>query len=284
MSLSDMQKSFIVSYSMQLLQQDMLTNYVFAKSAFGASLRGMVLPSSKVKTYTDPSAQALNSRLRLDSRSLSQAAANVKEASSLYGVMSTATGSIGEKLDEMLQILKDKRDGLINANDAKTQYKTLYDEAVSVAKFTSFNGMLVLKGSAWEADGNIQAPPTAGDPGTIHIQTGDLGKGGFNVTLYDVEDILTKPDNAKWLPGNAWSGNIQNVIEDLEKLNSRVSSLHEIYKSRQAGLAAQAASMQDQADILAQAAVKRSARVATSEDVFIDYVLGAIGSIINEKS
>lgn len=291
MALTDLERNFIASYSMQLLSQDVLTNSLFAGGTFGAAMRGMVLPTAKITDgYTNPMAAALNSRLRSDARSFTQAASNLRDAIPMYETLATASADINDIMDQMLQVLKDRQSGLISRDAARTQYQSLYDQYTALVESTVFNGMPVADGEAWALVESIQGP--TGGVGTMIIQTNASGSGGLTATLLDFKGLA---ENSTWKPSaitfTDWqTRNLNDHILALEGNTTTTGAIQtvagftEVYQKRAAELESMATSLEDQAELLAKAAVNRSARVATSEDVFLDYILGKIGSLFDEDA
>lgn len=285
MALTDLQKSFIATYSLQLMQQDMLTNSLFVGGPFGAALRSMVLPTAKVTTYSDPTAQALNSRLRADSRALEQASRNVGEAASIFEILSPRTQSVVDTMDEMLAVIEKFQDGTLSQSEAESQYDTLYDSLQSLYDDVEWEGLELMNGQGWDTDERIEPNATPDpDSGRIYIHTSTSGAGGFHITIYNLEKALKDADYdpASNVFNNAPSA--QAAEDALTTARAKAASFQELYAGRAANLAHQRDTLLDQAAILEQAAANRSARVATSEDVFLDYILGKFGSLIDENA
>lgn len=274
-------QSFIVDYSLQLLQQDMLTNSLFMGSTTGKSLRDMVLAESAVPNRTNPTAMALSGRLRADAGTLRQASKNVSEAQGIMDTASSAVGSIKTILDSMKGIADKVAAGTMTTADAKPLYTSLRDEMRGIITATSYNGIALLDGSAWSGDSRLTTSGSGNSlTGSVHIQSGN---DGFSLSLLDMKsDLYNAFDD-----GTADLANAAAAAATAARLSTSatsVSGVADIYTSRASSLAGHSAALAKQAEFMDAAAKTREKGNdnRSTEELLLDLILRNSGTVVDE--
>lgn len=276
MALSEFQRYMIYDTSLQLLQQDMLTNSLFAGSRVGASLRDLVLQRQPVQPLTNPYDEAITGTLRADAAAVRQNARNVGEAAALTGVATTAVTQISDALTEMQSIITKLNDGdLTYSTQIRDQYNALRDKVTSIVTNTDYNGIFMLDSSKW---GTEQIDSS----GKVYIQA--FTNGGFDLGFHSM-------DNMAWsdLDGSALStanGRSAQATK-LTDLQGTTSAIQDMYSGRQSGLESQQTQLETQADFLDQAVKARrqsTAPTTSLEQSLLNLFLGDSGTILDESS
>ena len=198
MALTDVEKSYIYNYSNQLLQQDMLTNQLFAGSGVGQDLRSLVLgESTKAKTFTNPFEEAISGTLRADADVTRQASRNVGEATSMMGIARNSMSTIVDSLEAMEEIISDIESGNLDATSSVVQedYDALRDKITGLISSTDFNGIYLLDSSQWGTE-QISAS------GQVSIQSDQ--NNGFNIAFHAVDQGSSSVDWSD-LDGASWT-------------------------------------------------------------------------------
>lgn len=282
MALTDFEKLFIADYSMRLLQQDILTNTYFMGGTVGEALRNMHLPKAQVKTFTDPMAEALTGRLRADAAALRQAAANVDEAASIFGILSSATKSIKGKMERMVKILDEIDAGTMLVAPGEAEYKSLQGEIALITQRTSYNGISLMSATAWAGDSRVDDSVTG--VGKLHIQSSPNASGGFAITFYDLDGILAGTDVTSFGDEDQRKAARSALIAADTGQLPKVESYLDVYSNRKAQMELHSSSLADQAAIIENAVKTRRDGLKSAEQLLIDYLLGAIGTIIDANS
>jgi flagellin len=278
MALTDIEKSFILDYSSRLLEQDMLTNQLFASSSVGRDLRSLVLGEPvRATTFTNPFEEAISGRLRADAGATRQASRNVGEAASMMGVARTEMATINSALTDMEAIIDKINTGELDGTSAVVQsdYNALRDKITGTISGADFNGIAVLDSSQWGTD-QIDAN------GNVYIQSGK--DGGFNITFHSVD---TPASGTNWsdLSGAdlAAAGTRADQLGFVQSLSSEMDSIQSMYESKEDGLYSQELSLQSEAQILDNAAQMRkpSDPNYSLEQLLADLILRDSGSIID---
>lgn len=273
-------QSFIVDYSLQLLQQDMLTNSLFMGSTTGKSLRDLVLREAAVPARTDPTAKALSGRLRADAGMLRQASKNVSEGFSIMDTASSAMSAIKDILASMKSISDEVAAGTMTTANAKPLYKSLRDEMRGIITSTSYNGIALLDGTQWSTDSRMTTSGSGNTlSGSLNIQA---GSDGFDLTLLDMKsDLYNAYDD-----GTANLANAAAAAATSARLSTdltTVTTISDLYAGRSSSMAGHSAALAKQADIMDAAALVREKGNdgRTTEELLLDLILRRSGSIVN---
>lgn len=249
MALTDIEKSFIYDYSLQLLQQDMLTNRLFGGSSVGRDLRSLVLGEPvRAATFTNPFEEAISGTLRGDAAGVRQAARNVGEAASMMGVARTGMATIVDALNDMEDMIDRINTGELDGGSAVVQadYEALRDKITGAVSSADFNGIAILDSGQWGTD-QIDAD------GNVYIQSSK--DGGFDITFHSVD---TPSSGVSWsdLDGASLGadGTRATQLGYVQSLQSEMSSILSIYGGKEDSLQAQQLSLESQAQLLDQAA------------------------------
>ncbi|QJB57772.1 flagellin [Pseudodesulfovibrio sp. zrk46] len=276
MALTDVEKNFIVNYSQQLLQQDLLTNQLFGASRVGQDLRSMVLGEAvKAKTFTNPFEQAISGSLRADADSTRQAGRNVGEAASMMGVAKNAMADIVDSLEAMEKIIEDIEAGDLDASSSVVQadYNALKDKITGTISSTDFNGIYMLDSSQWGTD-QISAG------GQVYIQSST--NGGFNISFHAV-DAGSSSVNWSDLSGAALDGSLATQKSYVDNLKSFSSTVEDMYESKTDTLESQKIQLEGQAQLLDQAVQYRmpSSPDYSLEKLLADLIARNTGGVID---
>jgi flagellin len=278
MALSDIEKSFIYDYSSRLLEQDMLTNQLFAGSGVGRDLRSLVLGGAvRATTFTNPFEEAISGTLRADAGATRQASRNVGEAASMMGVARTEMATIVSALSDMEDIIDKINTGELDGTSAVVQsdYNALRDKITGLISGADYNGIAVLDSAQW-GTGQIDAN------GNVFIQAST--NGGFNITFYSVD---TPSSGTNWsdLSGAdlAVSGTRATQLGYVQTLSSEMGSILSMYESKEDSLASQELALQSQAQILDNAAQLRkpSDPQYSLEKLLADLILRDTGTLVD---
>lgn len=249
MALTDIEKGFIYDYSLQLLQQDMLTNRLFGGSSVGRDLRSLVLGEPvRAATFTNPFEEAISGTLRGDAAGVRQAARNVGEAASMMGVARTGMATVVDALNDMEDMIDQINAGELDGGSAVVQadYNALRDKITGAVSSADFNGIAILDSGQWGTD-QIDAD------GNVYIQSSK--DGGFNITFHSVD---TPSSGVSWsdLDGASLGagGTRATQLGYVQSLQSEMSSILSIYEGKEDSLQAQQLSLEGQAQLLDQAA------------------------------
>ena len=252
MALTDIEKSFIYDYSLQLLQQDMLTNQLFGSSAVGQNLRSLVLGGPvRAATFTNPFEEAISGQLRGDAAAVRQASSNVGEAASMMGVARTDMATIVDALNDMEDIIDKIDTGELDGTSSVVQsdFDALKDKITGTISNSDFNGIALLDSSQWgtnQIDSN----------GNVYIQSSK--DGGFNITFHSVD---TPASGVNWtdLSGAdlGAAGTRATQLGYVQSLQSEMSSILSLYEGKEDSLQSQQLSLESQAQLLDQAAQLR---------------------------
>jgi len=250
MALSDVERSLLFNYSQQLLQQDMLTNQLFAGSKVGQDLRSLVLgDSNKATTFTNPFEEAISGRLRSDSETTRQAGRNVGEAASMMGIARSSMSTIVDTLESMESIIEDIEAGNLDATSSVVQgdYNDLRDKITGLISSTDYNGIYFLDSTQWGTE-QINAS------GQVHIQSND--DSGFNVNFHAVDAGTSSVDWSD-LSGADLNGSIATQKSYVDSLKQWASSIEDMYETKEDALASQQINLESQAQLLDSAAQMR---------------------------
>lgn len=279
MALSDIEKSFIYSYSSQLLQQDMLTNQLFGASKVGQDLRSLILgdSSNRATVLTNPFEEAISGTLRADAGATRQASRNVGEAAAMVGVARNDMATIVDALADMEDIIDKIDSGELSQTSAVVQadYEALRDKITGIVSNSDYNGIALLDGSAWDTS-QIDAN------GNVHIQSSK--DGGFNVTFHNVD-------------GTNWAALIGSQLDDsgggdraaqlalVRSYKSDMEAILSMYESKEDSLQSQELHLQSQAQLLDQAAQMRkpSDPDYSLEQLLADLVAKNTGNLIDSS-
>ncbi|WP_272699847.1 flagellin N-terminal helical domain-containing protein [Desulfovibrio sp. Fe33] len=281
MALTDIEKSFIYDYSLQLLQQDMLTNRLFGSSAVGRNLRSLVLGEPvRAATFSNPFEEAISGTLRGDAAAVRQAARNVGEAASMMGVARTGMATIVDALNAMEDIIDRIDSGELDGASSVVQgdFDALADKISGVVSNSDFNGIALLDSSQWGTD-------QIDSGGNVYIQSSK--DGGFNITFHSVD---TPSGGVAWtdLDGAALGadGTRATQLGYVQSLQSEMTAIMDIYGGKEDGLQAQQLSLESQAQLLDQAAQLRkpSNPDYSLEQLLADLIARDTGTIFDGTS
>lgn len=278
MALTDIEKSFIYDYSLQLLQQDMLTNQLFGSSTVGRNLRSLVLGEPvRAATFSNPFEEAISGQLRGDAAAVRQAASNVGEAAAMMGVAQTDMATIMDALNDMEDMID-----RINSNEldgtssvVQSDFDALRDKISGIVSNSDFNGIALLDSSQWGTD-QIDAN------GNVYIQSSK--NGGFNITFHSVD---TPSSGVAWtdLTGADLgdSGTRATQLGYVQSLQSEMSAIQDMYEGKADSLQSQQISLESQAQLLDQAAQLRkpSDQDYSLEQLLADLIIRGTGTILD---
>jgi flagellin len=281
MALTDIEKSFIYDYSLQLLQQDMLTNRLFGSSAVGRNLRSLVLGEpARAATFTNPFEEAISGTLRGDAAAVRQAARNVGEAASMMGVARTGMATIVDALNDMEDMIDRIDSGELDGTSSVVQgdFDALADKISGVVSNADFNGIALLNSSQWDTD-------QIDSDGNVYIQSSK--DGGFNITFHSVD---TPSGGVGWadLDGAALGadGTRATQLGYVQSLQSEMTAITDMYGGKEDSLQAQQLSLESQAQLLDQAAQLRkpSNPEYSLEQLLADLIVRDTGTIFDGSS
>ena len=280
MALTDIEKSFLYTYSQQLLQQDMLTNQLFGASAVGRDLRSMVLGDPvRATTFTNPFEQAMSGTLRADAQSVRQASRNVGDAAAMMGVARTGMATISDALDDMEDMIDKINSGELDGTSAVVQgdFDALRDKVTGAISGADYNGIAVLDSSQW---GTSQIDAN----GKVYIQSS--ANGGFDITFHSVDDPSS---GVNWsdLDGTdlGAAGTRATQLGYVQTLQSEMESILDVYQGKEDSLQSQEIQLQSQAQLLDKAAQMRmpSDPDYSLEKLLADLVAEQLGGIVDSS-
>lgn len=285
MSLTTYQREFIYNYSLQLLQQDMLTSSLFAGGEVGSALRGMVLPSSHTATtFTNPSEEALTGRLRSDAATLRQAGRNVGEATAIYESLASATTTLETNFKRMQEIIDLVQAGSMSSTAAQTEYTDIETQNQAIVSTLRYNGLYLMDGSGtnWTYDPRLTSV-TATDA-KLYIQTGASSGAnqGFNLTLtnfsefYGAAKAYNTANIASWAPASA---DLVAAEVALNPDSLRITGYKDMFNSRQASMESQQSALESQAAALDKVVANARATAKDMLSLLMEYLQGRPGSV-----
>jgi flagellin len=268
--------TMLVEYSLQLLQQDMLTNSLFMGGPVGRSLRDMLLTENQSRKVTDPTAAALTGRLRSDAAMLRQASNNVSEAKSIVDLANSAAATINTSLARMKELANGVATGTMTYAAVQAEYDSLASQITQTVASASYNGIRLLDGSAWASDDRVTA---SGGSGNIAIQS---GTGSFTLALYDFSSFK----NAFTSTQIDTVGKAAAMVATLSGHIGTVTTVTANYAARSTNLDSQAAALAAQADIMDTAAATRAKanENRSLEELVLDLLLRETGTITDKEA
>lgn len=280
MALTDIEKNLLFDYSQQMLQQDMLTNQIFAASKVGQDLRSLVLGEPvRAETFTNPFEEAISGKLRTDADTTRQAAKNVGEAAKMMQIAHSSMETINDALEDMEDILEKVKNGDLDGTDATVQsdFDSLRDKIIGLYEDTDFNGIFMLDSSRW---GNDQIDAN----GNVFIQSSN--NGGFNITFHAIDAGTSSYDWTDLQGSDLANGAGQTTQEGvLLDMSSYVSMVEDLYEGKVDSLESQQTALEGQAQILDQAAQLRKPSDSTYslEKLLADLVTKEIGTLVDSS-
>lgn len=262
----------IYDTSLQILQQDLLTNSLFQSGPVGQSLRDMVLARQPVQPLTNPFDEAITGTLRADARAVGQNSRNVTEAAAMMGVAQTGTSGILSTLGEMEDIIERINNGELSASDATVQdnYNDLKSKIDGYIANTDYNGIFMLDSSKWGTE-QIDAD------GDVFIQA--FKNGGFDIRFEAVDGLSFGS-----LSGASLDTDLAGQTALVDSLQASMESIDDAYTSRQTSLEFQAASLENQVTVLNQAVeARRQTPSVSTEDILLNLLLQDTGNIVNNS-
>lgn len=272
MSIDKATQYLIYDTSLQLLQQDLLTNSLFQGGQVGRSLRDMVLSQQPVQPLTNPFDEAITGTLRADARAVGQNARNVTEAAALMGVAQTGTSGILSALGEMENIIERINNNELDETDASVQdnFNDLRDKILGYIENTDYNGIFMLDSSQWGTE-------QIDSDGDVFIQA--FKNGGFDIRFEAVDGL-----NFGGLSGASLETDLAGQSALVESLQSSMGAIDDAYSSRQTSLEFQAASLENQSSILDQAVeARRQTPTISTEDLLLNLVLRDSGNLVDSS-
>jgi len=250
MALTDIEKSMLYNYSQQLLQQDMLTNHVFAGSSVGRDMRSMMLGEPvRAKTFTNPFEEAISGTLRADAGATRQASRNVGEGAAMMGVARNSMSTIVDTLGEMEEMISDIESGNLDATNTVVQddYDDLRDKITGLISSTDYNGIYFLDSTQWGTE-------QISSSGSVHLQSNQ--DDGFNINYNAVDGGSSSVDWSD-LSGAALNGQLATQKSYVDNLKQWSSSVEDMYRIKEDSLANQQVQLESQAQLLDSAAQMR---------------------------
>jgi flagellin len=268
--------TMLVEYSLQLLQQDMLTNSLFQGGPVGRSLRDLMFTETQSLKFTDPTAAALSGRLRADAGMLRQASRNVSEAKSIIELAESSAETVNTALTRMKELAQGVADGTMTVSEAQTEYASLAKEIDGTIAAASYNGIKLLDGSQWSSDERVEV---SGSSGNIEIQA---GTDGFTLALRNLASLK----GAFSISQIASASAAGSAVTMLSGHIATVDTIESNYEGRLSVLESHAASLTAQAEIMETAARtrERSNDGRTVEELLLDLLLRNTGTITDEKA
>ncbi|WP_353114984.1 flagellin [Nitratidesulfovibrio sp.] len=268
--------TMLVEYSLQLLQQDMLTNSLFMGGSVGTSLRDMLLTETQSRKVTDPTAAALTGRLRADAGMLRQASSNVSEAKSIMDLANSGATTLKSALTRMQELANGVATGTMTYASVQAEYNSLASQITQTVASTSYNGIALLDGSVWASDDRVTV---SGSSGSIEIQS---GTSSFDLALTDFSSFK----NAFTSTQINTVGKAAAMVTTLGGHITTVGTASTNYAARATLLDSQASSLASQADIMDTAAATRakSNENRSLEELVLDLLLRETGTITDEEA
>lgn len=283
MSLSAYQREFIYNYSMQLLQQDMLTNALFAGGEVGADLRGMVLPArAGAPIRTNPSEEAVTGQLRADAAALRQAGRNVGEAAAIYESMASATTTLKTNFKRMQEIIDQVQAGSLSGATAQSEYADIEAQNQSIIQTLRYNGIYLMDGSGSNWSGDARLTSVTATEAKLYIQSDSKANQGFKLTLtnfaefYDTAKAYNSSNIVLWTPASA------DLVAAEAALNpdaARISAYVDAFASRKASMQSQQDALESQAAALDSVVAHARVTARDTLSLLMEYILGRSGSV-----
>ncbi len=270
----------LAQYSLNLLRGQMITQLVGGQMCGelgGASLTEFILGRAKPqkRTGTDMMNDALTGLMRSDAAMLRQGSKNMEQGRALLEVGESALSGISEKVGRMREIVDALQNDYSQYSVLEPEYTSLSADIKSVIEGTSFNGLRILDGSTWAADGRVTPN---GDTGKLALQAGNSQS---ELTLYDLQnykDLFVSADLSS-------PAQLALTASSLEHFSGMLSGMEESYKARAGLLATEGAGMLRQADILDEATGRAK---PGDEDglrqVLIDILMRENGSVLDGRT
>lgn len=292
---SSIDNSTIVALSMQLLQNDLLTNATFLDGQVGKDMRSMLLQENGAVKLTDPTAEALSGRIRSDAVFLRQASDNVGEAKSITDMMQSAVSSINSILSDMQELADDVANGTLDEAAAQPTYDSYVEQIQGIIRSTSYNGINLLSSDNWAGDERVTVSGTAGDPGAVGKVWIQAGSDGFNLNLYDLEFLKDANFTALTTVDGLTLAGATDLADDatatttatrLSELVSYMGTIESALETRSSSLSSHSSALDSQASIMDTAAnTRESTNDARSlEELLLDYILNQVGSVLDTET
>lgn len=268
--------TMLMEYSLQLLQQDMLTNSLFMGGPVGRSLRDLMFPETQSLKFTDPTAAALSGRLRADAGMLRQASNNVFEAESVMDLASESTTTLKDAFTRMKELANGVATGTMTYASVQAEYNSLASQITQTIASASYNGIALQDGTAWAADDRVTV---SGGSGIIKIQS---GTSSFDLALYDFSSFKNAFNSTQINT----VGKAAAMVNTLSGHITTVDTVASNYAERSTLLDGQATSLAAQAEIMETAARTRekSSDGRTLEELVLDHLLRETGTITDEEA
>lgn len=268
--------TMLMEYSLQLLQQDMLTNSLFMGGPVGRSLRDLMFTETQSLKFTDPTAAALSGRLRADAGMLRQASNNVFEAESVMDLASESTTTLKDAFTRMKELANGVATGTMTYASVQAEYNSLASQITQTIASASYNGIALQDGTAWAADDRVTV---SGGSGIIKIQS---GTSSFDLALYDFSSFKNAFNSTQINT----VGKAAAMVNTLSGHITTVDTVASNYAERSTLLDGQATSLAAQAEIMETAARTRekSSDGRTLEELVLDLLLRETGTITDEEA
>ena len=268
--------TMLMEYSLQLLQQDMLTNSLFMGGPVGRSLRDLMFTETQSLKFTDPTAAALSGRLRADAGMLRQASNNVFEAESVMDLASESTTTLKDAFTRMKELANGVATGTMTYASVQAEYNSLASQITQTIASASYNGIALQDGTAWAADDRVTV---SGGSGIIKIQA---GTSSFDLALYDFSSFKNAFNSTQINT----VGKAAAMVNTLSGHITTVDTVASNYAERSTLLDGQATSLAAQAEIMETAARTRekSSDGRTLEELVLDLLLRETGTITDEEA
>lgn len=268
--------TMLMEYSLQLLQQDMLTNSLFMGGPVGRSLRDLMFTETQSLKFTDPTAAALSGRLRADAGMLRQASNNVFEAESVMDLASESTTTLKDAFTRMKELANGVATGTMTYASVQAEYNSLASQITQTIASASYNGIALQDGTAWAADDRVTV---SGGSGIIKIQS---GTSSFDLALYDFSSFKNAFNSTQINT----VGKAAAMVNTLSGHITTVDTVASNYAERSTLLDGQATSLAAQAEIMETAARTRekSSDGRTLEELVLDHLLRETGTITDEEA
>ncbi len=287
--------SLIFSLSMQLLQQDMLSNTLLTGGQVGRDLRSLLIAESASLRLTDPMAAGLTGQIRSDAGMLRTASQNVSEAASITLQSESNVETLRESLDRMQEIAAGVADGTISTAAGESEYDDLVTKIDGIISASSYNGISLFDSAGWAADERVTQSGTSGVPGTTGKISIQAGTSAFDLSLQDLSFIADRSFatlssvNGLTMVGAtdlADAATASTTSTRISSLSSYVAGIESMLEGRAADLSSQAAGLSAQASILDTAAETRAKtnESRTLEQLVLDYVITNVGKIIDSST
>ncbi|MDR0466361.1 MAG: hypothetical protein LBH94_03280 [Deltaproteobacteria bacterium] len=291
-----------LNMALQLSVQDMFTSSWFTGAVMNkvwtevmrSSLNGL----GRNAGGADLLGVALGGSLRGDAAMLRQASSNLTEAQAMMNMAADAAGNIASQLKEAKTLADDFLAATQGMNVTDPDYAPIYErfqaqyQAIgknidAVIKNTTYNGIALLDGNAWNNGGerltvtrNASNAPLAA---SVHIQAGD---NGFPLTFNNMAAEFSDVAGRHMLVDATWPwAPRQDVASELSSLQRSAQNMADLYAGRAGSLGNQSASLRSQATILEEAAARqiRTPEPVNTEKLLLDLILRDSGTIFSAK-